>query len=80
LNEGVELENGGVLRIEMNYYDVELPRSWDTSNNDNRILKVCKGLLEKSERVFLVTKDIFERIKAVIDNDENERYNSEKEL
>jgi PhoH-like ATPase len=66
LNEGVDLDNGGTLRIEMNYNNVALPQSWDANNNDNRILKVCKGLLEKGENVFLVTKDIFERIKADI--------------
>ncbi|WP_265443001.1 PhoH family protein [Acetivibrio straminisolvens] len=66
LNEGVRLENGGLLRVELNCNSVKLPESWDDSNNDNRILKVCKGLLEKGENVFLVTKDIFERIKADI--------------
>lgn len=66
LNEGVELENGGMLRIEMNHNDVELPPSWHDSNNDNRILRVCKGLHQQGEAVFLVTKDIFERIKADI--------------
>jgi len=66
LNEGVELENGGILRVELNCNNVKLPESWDESNNDNRILKVCKGLQEKGENVFLVTKDIFERIKADI--------------
>ncbi|RXE60083.1 PhoH family protein [Acetivibrio mesophilus] len=66
LNEGVKLENGGLLRVELNCNSVELPESWDNSNNDNRILKVCKGLVEKGENVFLVTKDIFERIKADI--------------
>lgn len=66
LKEGVELDNGGILRIEMNHSDVKLPESWSNSSNDNRILKVCKGLLEKGENVFLVTKDIFERIKADI--------------
>ncbi|MCX7923394.1 MAG: PhoH family protein [Clostridia bacterium] len=66
LNEGVELDNGGILRIEMNYNNVALPSTWDTGNNDNRILQVCKGLLDKGESVFLVTKDIFERIKADI--------------
>lgn len=64
LNEGVKLGNGGVLRVELNFTNVKLPESWKDSNNDNRILKVCKGLLEKGENVFLVTKDIFERIKA----------------
>jgi PhoH-like ATPase len=66
LNEGVELENGGTLRVEMNFTHVDLPSSWPDSNNDNRILKVCKGLMEKGENVYLVTKDIFERIKADI--------------
>lgn len=66
LNEGVELDNGGILKIAMNFNDVELPASWPDSNNDNRILRVCKGLREKGENVFLVTKDIFERIKADI--------------
>lgn len=66
LNEGVELDNGGILRIEMNHNEVELPSSWHDSNNDNRILRVCKGLQENGEHVYLVTKDIFERIKADI--------------
>ncbi|GAE88740.1 ATPase [Acetivibrio straminisolvens JCM 21531] len=52
LNEGVRLENGGLLRVELNCNSVKLPESWDDSNNDNRILKVCKGLLEKGENVF----------------------------
>lgn len=66
LNEGIELENGGKLRIEMNHSNVQLPESWDQKSNDNRILKVCKGLQEAGENVFLVTKDIFERIKGDI--------------
>ncbi|MDD2427565.1 MAG: PhoH family protein [Eubacteriales bacterium] len=64
LNTGIELENGGTLRIEMNFHDVKLPESWVGSVNDNRILKVCKGLHEKNEKVYLVSKDIFIRIKA----------------
>ena len=66
INKGLKLENGGKLRIEMNCSGVELPESWEYSNNDNRILRVCKGLKEKGENVFLVTKDVFERIKADI--------------
>jgi len=66
LNEGVELDNGGILRIELNFTNVELPESWKDTNNDNRILRVCKGLMEKGENVFLVSKDIFVRIKADI--------------
>lgn len=66
LSEGVELDSGGILRVEMNHNDVELPSSWHRSNNDNRILQVCKGLHQNGENVFLVTKDAFERIKADI--------------
>jgi PhoH-like ATPase len=66
LNKGVKLENGGTLRVELNYNNVQIPESWDDSNNDNRILKLCKGLQEDKEKVFLVTKDIFVRIKADI--------------
>lgn len=64
LNKGVKLDNGGLLRIEMNFHEVKLPESWIGSVNDNRILKVCKGLKENGEKVFLITKDFFARIKA----------------
>ncbi len=66
LNKGISLDNGGTLRIEMNFHEVKLPDSWTGSANDNRILKVCKGLAENGEQVFLITKDVFERIKADI--------------
>ncbi len=64
LNKGVKLDNGGTLRIEMNFHEVKLPESWVGSVNDNRILKVCKGLHQNGEKVFLITKDVFARIKA----------------
>ena len=64
LLEGIKLPNGGTLRIELNYTDVVLPESWQDSKNDNRILKICKGLDQKGSNVILVTKDIFLRIKA----------------
>lgn len=66
LNAGVVLDNGGVLKVEMNHYNVELPKSWDKHTCDNRILQVCKGLQEEGHSVFLITKDIFERIKGDI--------------
>ncbi len=64
LNKGVKLENGGTIRIEMNFHEVKLPESWVGTVNDNRILKVCIGLKEKKDKVFLITKDVFARIKA----------------
>ena len=65
LTDGVKMENGGLLRIEKNYIDVELPPDFHEHKQDNRILKVCKGLTEDTDApVILVTKDILLRIKA----------------
>jgi PhoH-like ATPase len=64
LNQGIELEGGGKLRVEMNHFDTEIPPVWNKQKADNRIIQVCKGLKEQGEEVCLVTKDIFERIKA----------------
>lgn len=68
LNTGVDLPGGGKLRVEMNHHDTELPITWDKKKADNRIIQVCKGLKEKGEDVYLITKDTFERIKADIVN------------
>ena len=65
LLEGVPTENGGILRVEKNYRNVELPPEFQEYKSDNRILKVCIGLSEeREEKVILVTKDILLRIKA----------------
>lgn len=66
LIEGVKTESGGMIRVEKNYVDVELPPDMPDSKMDNRILKVCLGLKRDcpSEQVILVTKDIMLRIKA----------------
>ena len=70
---GVALENGGSLRVEKNFVDVELPSDLPDEKMDNRILKVCLGLKRQAEAasgqeqtVVLVTKDILLRIKAQI--------------
>lgn len=68
LSQGVELPGGGKLRVEMNHYSTEIPPAWDRSKPDNRIIQVCKGLKEQGENICLITKDIFERIKADIIN------------
>lgn len=78
LTDGVIMENGGVLKVEANHYDIEIPASWDKTKADNRILQVCKALQNNGENVQLITKDIMERVKAdimdVISNDfENEQ-------
>ena len=67
LLKGINMPNGGSLRVEKNFVDVELPEDFPGSKNDNRILKVCKGLKDKNKRkkVILVTKDILLRIKEL---------------
>jgi len=64
LSEGIRLENGGILRVELNFEHIELPKSWGSNKNDNRIIAVCKGLKEQGKKVYLVTRDTFARIKA----------------
>ena len=64
LLEGVPLESGGTLRVESNCVDVRLPDSLSDSVQDNRILRVCKGLHEQGGQIVLVTKDILLRLKA----------------
>ena len=68
LLQGVKLPGGGILRIEKNFVNVELPPDILDDKPDNRILKVCKGLAEteKEGQVILVTKDIVLRLKAQI--------------
>lgn len=66
LTKGVPLPSGGILQIELNFREVELPPGWPQEKADNRILKVCKGLAEQGEPTILVTKDLFERIKCSI--------------
>ena len=67
LLDGIRMENEGILKVEKNYLDVELPPDLPDYKSDNRILKVCKGLSQsREEQVTLVTKDILLRIKAQI--------------
>ena len=57
--EGISTEHGGMLRVEKNYLNVELPPDLPEHKSDNRILKVCIGLSKESpKQVILVTKDI----------------------
>ena len=66
LYNGVSLDSGGMIKIETNFSSVELPVGFNCESNDNRILKVCKGLSESGDTVILVTKDIMVRLKAQI--------------
>lgn len=64
LTEGIALEGGGTLRLEINHRNVPLPPGFEEHSNDNRILKVCKGCQEDGHQAILVTRDILVRIKA----------------
>ncbi|NLJ94747.1 MAG: PhoH family protein [Clostridiaceae bacterium] len=68
LVEGVELETGGIIRIEVNHVTEQLPQGFKHEQNDNRILKVCLGLKHQDLNPILVTKDIMMRIKAQLLN------------
>ena len=66
---GVPLSNGGSLRIEKNFVQVELPPDLPDAKADNRILRVCRGLQDKTgeeEQIVLITKDLVLRLKAQI--------------
>ena len=79
LIKGIKLDNGGFLRVEKNFKDVELPKDLSEYKSDNRILKVCKGLTDTSKnKVILVTKDILLRIKAEILGVKSEDYTTEQ--
>ncbi len=79
LTKGVELENGGSLRVEKNFIDVKLSEDLPEDRMDNRILKICLGLSQTEERqVVLVTKDILLRIKAQMIGIRAEDFTSEQ--
>lgn len=81
LLEGVYTGHGGILRVEKNYLNVELPEDLPDHKSDNRILKVCIGLSKESpKQVILVTKDILLRIKAQLLGIQAEDFTTEQWL
>jgi PhoH-like ATPase len=71
LHEKIPLENGGVLRIELNHRSFQqLQEIFVEKTNDNRILAVAKNLSleeqakENGRAVILVSKDALVRVKA----------------
>lgn len=78
LQEGVPMAEG-ILRVETNCVQVELPPDLPEHSSDNRILKVCKGLSEtRKEQVVLVTKDVLLRIKAQVLGIQAEDFTTEQ--
>jgi PhoH-like ATPase len=63
LSDGVPLEHGGELRIEVQTR-VPLPEGFHYDSKDNQMLEVALGLFKKGETVVFITKDINLRIKA----------------
>lgn len=63
LGEGVEMENGGILKIAMEDPSLSLPLM-DMSVPDNRILSVAYNLQQEGHTVIFVSKDINARLKA----------------
>ncbi|MDD5491152.1 MAG: PhoH family protein [bacterium] len=63
LNEGIELDNGGILKIELDA-KVEMPFEFRNHNDDNQILMTALALQTKGEDVYFISKDINLRIKA----------------
>ena len=71
LDKGVDLGNGGKLRIELNHKHIScIQGAFHEINNDNRILAVALNLFEEEQKkeiprkVYLVSKDALMRIKA----------------
>ena len=67
LSDGVKLESGGTLRIELNHMDfLNLPDGLDITKNDTKILAVAKKLQEIYAPIptILVTKDLYMAIKG----------------
>lgn len=79
--EGVKLENGGCLKVELNHQKMEKlsgALSWDKS--DNRILAVALAYRDENPGtpVILVTKDMYMRIKADVMGIEAQDYLTDK--
>ncbi len=78
---GISLSSGGTIRIEKNHIDVALPQNFSSDKSDNRILKVCKGIMECEDsqgQVILVTKDLLLRLKAQILDIKSEDFSTEQ--
>jgi PhoH-like ATPase len=78
LLKGVPLnDNGGILLIDTNHTQVQLPANWDKNKADNRILQICKGLTDNHHSIILVSRDTNMRVKAAILNIQAEDFRNE---
>lgn len=63
LSQGVELENGTILRVSTNYSDEKVEVEGITYK-DKRILQTCKGLQKEGKQVILISNNPVVRMKA----------------
>lgn len=79
LSEGVSVNtDGGVIRVELNYYEPQSPLS-KLNTNDDRILNVCLGLKNSQGKdVCLITRDINLSVRADALGIRSEDFDSDK--
>ncbi|WP_105618784.1 PhoH family protein [Vallitalea okinawensis] len=67
LSKGIELPNGGTIRVEMNHMNMGLlPNGMDLSKADSKILAVTKSIQKSypETKTVLISKDLYMNIKA----------------
>ena len=67
LHQGIKLEKGGTIRIELNNSDPScLPNGFDLTKNDTKILAITKNIADGDNTIstILVTKDLYMAIKS----------------
>ena len=74
LKKGISLPNGGIIRVEFNHINEELPEGWSTDKPDNRIIQCAKALNKPRKKAILVTNDVSMSIKASIAGANVENY------
>lgn len=82
LNEGVPLENDGILKVELDPPKIDIAYESKISSNDNRILSTAFALQKNHEKVVFISKDINLRIRAeaiglIVQDYEKEKVNIE---
>ena len=71
-------ESKGILKVETNHRNINLPENWNLEKADHRILQICKALKDEEKDVRLITNDILLRIKADIINIKSEAFETEQ--
>ncbi|QXN70291.1 putative PhoH family protein [Bacillus phage vB_BspM_Internexus] len=74
ITEGIDMDNEGIIVIETNYADIEMPNGWNKNDNDNKMLQVCQYLINQGEDVHFVTKSPLRSLKATILEIQNEDF------